>query len=142
MVVILDTDHLTVIQRRTEPAYSLLREKLTEFRPTAVQTTIVSFEEQMRGWLAVISRSRTQTAQVAAYERLQALLNFFSEIPVAGYSEAAAQDFQQLVNSRLRVGTMDLRIAAIARSLDALLLSANLKDFQRVPSLRVEDWIH
>jgi len=142
MVLILDTDHLTVIQRRTEPSYSRLRDKLAKFGPTAVQTTIISFEEQVRGWLAVVSRTRKQTAQIAAYEHLQALLGFFSEIPVAGFTEAAAVEFHSLASSRLRVGSMDLKIAAIVLSCDALLLSGNIKDFQRVPSSRVEDWIH
>jgi tRNA(fMet)-specific endonuclease VapC len=35
---------------------------------------------------------------------------------------------------------MDLKIAAIALSLNATLLSRNLADFRKVPMLRVEDW--
>jgi tRNA(fMet)-specific endonuclease VapC len=76
MVVILDTDHLTVIQRRAEPAYSRLRTRLSKLSPNTVQTTVVSFEEQMRGWLAVIARVRNHSKEVAAYQRLQALLRF------------------------------------------------------------------
>ncbi len=41
---------------------------------------------------------------------------------------------------KLRIGTMDLRIAAIAIAQDALLLSKNLTDFRTVPGLSVEDW--
>ena len=74
MVVILDTDHLTVIQRRAEPAYSRLRARLSKLPPSTVQTTIISFEEQMRGWLAVISRVRNQSKEVVAYQRLQAFV--------------------------------------------------------------------
>ena len=58
MKLILDTDHLTVIQRETEPEYSQLRAKLRPFSPDSVCTTIVSFEEQMRGWLSLIARAR------------------------------------------------------------------------------------
>jgi tRNA(fMet)-specific endonuclease VapC len=140
MVVILDTDHLTVIQRRAEPAYSRLRDRLSEFPPNAIQTTIISFEEQMRGWLALISRARNQSREVEAYERLQALMRFFNEIPVLDYTEVAAARFEDLRRSRLRVGSMDLKIASIALSHNGLLLSSNLKDFQRVSNLRVEDW--
>ena len=140
MIVILDTDHLTVIQRRAEPAYSRLHARLSKFPPNAIQTTIVSFEEQIRGWLAVISRVRNQQREVAAYQRLQALLRFFNEIPVLDYAEVSAARFEDLRRSRLRVGSMDLKIAAIALSQDGLLLSSNLKDFQQVPTLRVEDW--
>ena len=140
MVVILDTDHLTVIQRRAEPAYSRLRARLSKLAPNTVQTTIVSFEEQMRGWLAVISRVRNQSREVVAYQRLQALLRFFNEIPVLGYAEIIAARFEELRRSRLRVGSMDLKIAAIALTHDAILLSSNRKDFDQVPDLRVEDW--
>src|SRR5258706_13916311 len=96
MVVILDTDHLTVIQRRAEPAYSRLRDRLSKFPPNAIQTTIISFEEQMRGWLALISRARNQSREVEAYERLQALMRFFNEIPVLDYTEVAASQFEDL----------------------------------------------
>lgn len=140
MVVILDTDHLTVIQRRAEPAYSRLRARLSKLPPNTVQTTIVSFEEQMRGWLAVISRARNQTREVIAYQRLQGLLRFFSEIPVLDYPEIVAARFEELKRSRIRVGSMDLKIAAIALSQDAILASSNLRDFRKVPNLRVEDW--
>jgi tRNA(fMet)-specific endonuclease VapC len=36
---------------------------------------------------------------------------------------------------------MDLKIAATALVNDALLLSANRRDFERVPGLRVENWL-
>ncbi len=40
------------------------------------------------------------------------------------------------------INTMDLKIAAMTLVHGALLLSANLRDFQQVPGLRVEDWLH
>jgi len=94
----------------------------------------------MRGWLAVIARVRNHSKEVAAYQRLQTLLRFFNEIPVLDYTDVVAARFEDLKGSRLRIGSMDLKIAAIALSHDGLLLSANLKDFQKVPDLRVEDW--
>jgi tRNA(fMet)-specific endonuclease VapC len=130
MIVILDTDHRTAIQRRAEPAYSRLRARLSKFRSNVIQTTIVSFEEQMRGWLAVISSSRNQPREVVAYQRLQALLRFFNEIPVLDYTEAVAARFADLRRSRPRIGSMDLKIAAIVLSQDGLLLSSNVKGVQ------------
>jgi len=40
----------------------------------------------------------------------------------------------------LRVGAMDLKIAAIALAHPATGLTRNQKDFSRVPDLRVADW--
>jgi tRNA(fMet)-specific endonuclease VapC len=121
MVVILDTDHLTVIQRRAEPAYSRLRARLSKVSPNTIQTTIISFEEQMRGWLSVVARARNQSKEVVAYQRLQALLRFFNEIPVLAYTENVAARFEDLRRSKLRIGSMDLKIASIALSHDGLL---------------------
>jgi tRNA(fMet)-specific endonuclease VapC len=140
MILILDTDTLTVLQRRTEPDHSRLRARLEAFPHEDVRTTVVSFEEQMRGWLSAIAGSKNEVQELAAYERLYNLLMFFSSIPVLGYDDDAAKHFAALRRLRLRVGSMDLRIAAITLSESGLLLTRNLKDFSRVPNLRVEDW--
>lgn len=95
----------------------------------------------MRGWMSFIARSNNAQQEIVVYKRLRALLSFFNEITVMDYDEEAADWFDRLRGSKLRVGTMDLKIAAIALSKDALLLSANLKDFQKVPDLQVENWM-
>ena len=78
---------------------------------------------------------------IRAYQLLHNSLAFFSSIPVLPYDNHAATQFGDLRRLRLRIGSMDLRIAAIALSQNVVLLSRNLKDFSRVPNLRVEDWI-
>ncbi len=137
---ILDTDHLTVIQRQSEPAYSALQARLQQVSAGDIHTTIINVEEQMRGWLAVISRANRIRQDVFAYRQLHALFSFFGEIPVLDFDEAAAERFTRLRRSRLRLGSMDLKIAAITLSHGATLLSRNLADFRRVPELLVEDW--
>lgn len=39
------------------------------------------------------------------------------------------------------IGTTDLFIAAHARSLDVTLVTANMREFGRVPGLKVENWV-
>lgn len=67
-------------------------------------------------------------------------LDNYRRIPVLAFDEAAAVVFQRLRRTRLRIGSMDLKIAAIVLSRDATLLSRNLADFRQVPGLWVEDW--
>lgn len=57
------------------------------------------------------------------------------------FEERAADQFTALRRKRIRIGTMDLKIASIALVNDALLLSSNLRDFSLVPNLRCEDWL-
>lgn len=56
------------------------------------------------------------------------------------FGSAAADVFEELRQKRIRIGTMDLRIAAITIAKGMTLLSRNLVDFERIPSLAVEDW--
>jgi tRNA(fMet)-specific endonuclease VapC len=75
------------------------------------------------------------------YEQLAALLDFFSNWDVLNFDSAAADEYLRLRQLRVRLGTYDLKIASIAIANGALLLTANLRDFSRVPGLRVEDWL-
>jgi tRNA(fMet)-specific endonuclease VapC len=105
-----------------------------------VAVSIVSFEEQMRGWLAFIARAHSSTQQTSAYEKLHALLDDFGLRPVLDFDQSCAAKCDSLIKAKVRIGTMDLKIAATAISHNALLLSRNLVDFRKVPRLRVEDW--
>jgi tRNA(fMet)-specific endonuclease VapC len=57
------------------------------------------------------------------------------------FDERAADQFEALRAAKIRVGTMDLKIAAIALVKPVLLRSANRGDFGQVPGLRVENWL-
>jgi tRNA(fMet)-specific endonuclease VapC len=95
-------------------------------------------EEQTRGWLAAINRKRGVHDQIPYYARLAGLVNFYRRWRILPFDVRAASHFVSLRQS-LRIGTMDLKIASIAIANDAVLLSANLRDFELVPGLRVEN---
>lgn len=78
--------------------------------------------------------------QIFAYQRLNQFLNNFRKIAVVQFDEKAVEVFQEFKAQKIRVGTMDLKIAAIAASQNAILVSRNLSDFTQIPNLSVEDW--
>ena len=90
--------------------------------------------------LAFQARARTIEQQVTAYRKLNRHLNIYCEIDVLEFDTEAAAEFERLRRSRIRIGTMDLKIAAIALTCKATVLTRNLKDFSRVPKLKIEDW--
>ena len=106
-----------------------------------VALTVISVEEQMRGWLAEIKKHKDVSQQISAYDRLIKMVQFFQEWTIIRLDEAASEEFTRLKKMKVRVGTRDLKIAAIAQAQRALLLSANLRDFRKVPGLRVENWL-
>jgi tRNA(fMet)-specific endonuclease VapC len=139
-MVILDTDHMSVLERREQPGVGNLRARLAEVSPSEVATTVISYEEQMRGWMAYLARARSMAQQITAYGRLLSHLDSYRRIPVLGFDAAAVTVFQRLRRARIRMGAMDLKIAAIVLSRNATLLSRNLGDFHQIPDLHVEDW--
>ena len=56
------------------------------------------------------------------------------------FDDRAVAEFRRLKKARIRISTMDLRIAAIVLANDATLITRNLSDFRKVPGLRAEDW--
>jgi tRNA(fMet)-specific endonuclease VapC len=78
---------------------------------------------------------------VPAYVRLGQLFTVLSDWEIAPFEERAADQFAGLRRQRIRIGTIDLKIASIALVIDALLVTANLRDFSLVPGLRCENWL-
>ena len=136
---ILDTDHLSIADQDTLEGFNLGR-RLALVPPELVFVTVVTYEEQMRGWLSYIARANTVEQQVQAYRKLRLFIERYREIALLDYGDQAAQRVEQLRQARVRIGIMDLKIAAIALANDATLLTRNLSDFSKVPGLRVEDW--
>ena len=138
---VLDTDHVSLLERVDSVDKQRLLNRLSRLVEGDVATSIIAFEEQMRGWLAYLAKSRSISQQVGAYWRLRTQLDNYCSIVVLDFDASAASQFQHLKGQRLRIGTMDLKMAAIVLANDAILLSRNLADFRRVPKLKVEDWI-
>ncbi len=138
-MVLLDTEPMTVLEREG-PDTKVLKARLARIPLDDLGTTIISHEEQTRGWFAYIARLQTEAERVRAYTFLKRHLDIYCRVTVVQYDEKAAAEFERLKQAKVRIGTMDLKIAAIALANDATLLSRNLSDFNKVPGLKVEDW--
>ena len=134
---ILDTDHVSLLERKTGHDAERLRFRLGHRDKT---TTVITYEEQLRGWLSWLAQAKSLAEQVERYRKLNRMLDHYRSIQVLDFDELAAAEFERLQKLRIRIGAMDLKIAAIALSQNATLLSRNLKHFSKVPGLKVEDW--
>lgn len=139
-MILLDTDHLSVFTDERDPRHALLNTRM-EAASDQIACTIVSIEELLRGWLAIIHRLRDVHRQQPAYARLAQFFNVLSDWEIVPFDERAADKFGDLGRQRIRIGTMDLKIVSIALVDDALLATANLRDFSLVPGLRCENWL-
>jgi tRNA(fMet)-specific endonuclease VapC len=137
---LLDTDHVSILQRQSMPEYATLSARMAQHPSEDLTLSIISFHEQILGCHTYISRARTSDDIVRGYGMLAQVLRDFAAAPVLAFDAAAAAVFDNVSVQRVRVATMDLRIASIALSRAMVLLTRNSRDFAKVPGLLIEDW--
>ena len=138
-MLILDTDHISEIERNSTEGRRL-QERLDN-SAEAISITIVSVDEQLRGLLNLIKRSRLPDERIRRYRRLRNYVEDLTAWGILDWDPASEAEYARLQVHRLRISTMDLRIACIAIANNATLLTRNLRDFQKIPNLRVENWL-
>lgn len=134
---ILDTDHVTLFQHN----HPKISQKVRAVGSSNIFVTTVTLEEQLRGRLAGISRAATKPELLAvAYGNLRETLLYFCSVNLLNFDDAAYNCYQSLLQLKIRIGTQDLRIAAIALANQAILVTRNQQDFGKVPNLSLGDW--
>lgn len=136
-IYLLDTDIAGFSQNRHS---AVMRRASKLSADDLIVTTVITFGEDLSGWLPACRRAQDGVARTKAYSRLLRGLEFYCKLPCLPFDEAAAIEFDRLKDLKLRIGTNDLSIAAIALSVGAIVVTRNVKDFQRIPDLIVEDW--
>jgi tRNA(fMet)-specific endonuclease VapC len=137
---LLDTDHISILQRQSGPGHASLAARIAQCEAADLALSIVSFHEQVLGCHTFIMRARKTRDVIRGYAMRERLFSDYGEAPLLPFDAAAAAMFDDLNSRRIRVATMDLRIAAIALSRGLILITRNVSDFGRVPNLPTEDW--
>jgi len=138
-MVILDSDYMTLLQWPDGRVADVIRRRLTESDPAELGTTIISFEEQMRGWLDAIRQSKKLSDQIEKYRYMKQALLQYCGITILDFDEVAVAEFQRLRKQYRRLGTMDLKIASIVLAHRATLWTRNMLDFGQIAGLNAVD---
>lgn len=133
---LLDTDILTLFRSR----HPRVCERAATHHRSELATSIITVEEQLTGWYSLLRRAKREDELVAAYQRLAGTVQFLSRVQILAFSSNAASRFTEFRKARLKIKTMDLRIACIALEAGAKLVTRNRSDFEVVPGLELEDW--
>ncbi|NOH02775.1 MAG: type II toxin-antitoxin system VapC family toxin [Chloroflexi bacterium] len=112
-----------------------LIERLTQCEPGDVGVSSITIAELAHG-----AYKSNQIKQ-----NLSALEQFLLPIEIADFDQRASVAYG-FVRSYLEkegkiIGSMDLLIGAHALSLDVVLVTNNVIEFQRIPKLIIEDWM-
>jgi tRNA(fMet)-specific endonuclease VapC len=133
---VLDTDILSLYQ----DGHPTVTQNVLAHPMGELAVTIISVEEQLIGWHSWLRRGKSREARARIYQRFTDAVSFLSRLRIMSFTEPAMIRYEQLRVRLRNVGGNDLRIAAIVLEANATLVTRNLRDFRRVPGLRIEDW--
>ena len=134
---VLDSDTVT----HFEYGHPVVHAHVASHPVTDIALPVIVVQEQMRGWLGRLSRLKTAQQQADWYNRLVSrIMPVWHHFDVLSYTQSAILRFDNLRSLKLKVGHMDLRIAAIALENGCTVETSNKSDFGRVPGLSIVDW--
>jgi tRNA(fMet)-specific endonuclease VapC len=139
VLVVLDTNHFTEFANGSGPGQRLMAR--IEEQQAEVFSCVVAAGESLQGWLALVRSQNQGLDQLEPYARLLECLVTLNKLTILPFDREAAGNFHRLRRQYPRLGSMDLKIAAICIAHDATLLSRNLVDFEQISALRVENWL-
>ena len=140
MKYLLDTDHLSILQRQAGKDFSNLSTRMVQYPLSDFAVSTVTFHEQILGSHTYINRARNLNDVVKGYEMMTRLVTHFKVLPLISFDAGAATIFDRLQSQQIQLAKMDARIAAIALSRGLIVLTRNHRDFGKVAGLRLEDW--
>lgn len=127
----LDTDTCSYIMKRSNPR---VLKRLQKVAVTDVCISVITKAELLYGVEMSARRQQDETA-LSAFLRYVEVLDFPD-----GASAHCAQIRADLKRRGNLIGANDLFIAAHARSFDLTLVTNNMREFQRVRDLTLENW--
>jgi tRNA(fMet)-specific endonuclease VapC len=133
---VLDTDILSLLERLDAAVLN----HLSRQQPLEVGITVISIDEQLSAWFTRTRRARSPQELSDAYGRLGKCVQSLSQLPILNFTVGAISRFEQLKRLKLGVTGNDLRIAAIALEFGCIVVTRNVRDFQLVTGLAIEDW--
>ncbi|MGL5806317.1 MAG: type II toxin-antitoxin system VapC family toxin [Xenococcaceae cyanobacterium] len=109
-----------------------------------VAVSIITVQELFNGWIGRINDPSLVNNLPTLYSKLWTTVKYLQTVELVNYTPEADACLKQLLrdNPPLRKNRIqkDMRIAAIALSVNAIVVTRNQKDFGQVPGLRIVDW--
>ena len=134
---ILDTDHISLILRNHPQV-------IANASPHSISVTIITVQELFNGWMGKINAPSAIHNLPQLYSKLSITVKYLQTIEILDFTIEADHLLKQLLkeNPPLRKNRLqkDMRIAAIALSLNATVVTRNQRDFRLVPRLPIVDW--
>ena len=138
---LLDTDHLTPYFHYAESNPELVARANLELAAGRLFVPIIAVEEMVRGALQTLRDHEKKRDAPRGYLFFQRVITTTCALPLRPFDSAAEAIFRQFAPDVRRIGLRDCRIAAIALSEDLVVVTRNVRHFNQVPGLNIENWL-
>jgi tRNA(fMet)-specific endonuclease VapC len=133
----LDTDHVSLIlSNHTQVTANAAQHQIA--------ISIVTVQELFNGWMGRINDPSQIGNLPALYSKLSITIKYLQTVEILDFTLEADECLKNLLraNPPLRKNRLqkDMRIAAIALSLNLPIATRNRRDFELVPNLQIIDW--
>ncbi|MDJ0800930.1 MAG: type II toxin-antitoxin system VapC family toxin [Calothrix sp. MO_167.B12] len=136
---ILDTDHVSLLLQGNKPVASRVAQV-----DLNLAITIITVQEIFNGWIVKINDPNQSNNLVNLYNKLWITQQYFKAVTIINFDTTAYTCYENLLKENKKLNKKklqkDLRIAAIALSNNAVMVTRNHKDFSQIPGLSLEDW--
>ncbi|MDF5725445.1 MAG: type II toxin-antitoxin system VapC family toxin [Rhizonema sp. PD37] len=105
----LDTDHLSIIQRQIGRDYVNLSTRMAQYPLSEFTVSIVTLHEQLLGSHTYINRAHNSNEVVKGYEMMARIWKDFTTLPIVPFDRAAAIVFDRLQSQRIQLATFEIR---------------------------------
>lgn len=136
---LLDTDTVSNFFRGQEP----LTSNLLRVPESLLFLSSLTVYEYIQGHMAAINQAFRPHSRLDLEIVLRGLTDGITHLMhfrIAEYDAAADAIFRSFPPEVVRAGKVDCRIGAVARANDLIVVTANRRDFERIPGVRFEDW--
>jgi tRNA(fMet)-specific endonuclease VapC len=139
MIWILDTDHASLFLAGNKAIVATVD---NHYKDVAI--TVVTVQELFNGWVGRLNNLAQTKNLTLLYTKLWETIEFIKVITVLNFDKEAEDCYNMLKNSSKELAKnkieKDLKIASIALTKNATVVTRNYKDFSQIPNLKLEDW--
>jgi tRNA(fMet)-specific endonuclease VapC len=101
---------------------------------------VITITEQLTGWQTALSKNKDEAHAEQLSIRMAQTIESLASWTVLHYPIAAMHRYADLKRQKLNVQANDLKIGAIALAFNAIVVTRNKQDFQRILGIQLENW--
>jgi tRNA(fMet)-specific endonuclease VapC len=139
MTWILDTDHASLFLAGNKSIIAAVAKHSKD-----IAITVITVQELFNGWAGRLNNPAPEKNLTQLYTKLWETTEFIKVITVLNFDNNAESCYEMLRKSSKELAKnridKDLRIASIALTQNAIIVTRNNRDFSQIPNLKIENW--